>query len=184
MGEYHPPRGISLVLRHFERYISGKIALYEIEYRGKKSDDSYLWIVDRAAIVSRNPDGSVARMIGAHHDIHQQIIAQTDLIEQNKLLQCGNLSLEKVIAQKTYELTDKNQQLEQKIIEVESISNLDALTQIANRKFFALELSKEIMRSSRYSHPLSLVMFDLDKFKDINDEYGHKVGDTILCSIC
>ena len=178
------PEDYPRVMRHFERYISGEIDLYEIEYRCKKSDGSYLWIADRGAIVARNPDGSVARMIGAHHDINQQIIAQTGLIEKNKLLQSGNLSLEKVIAQKTDELAKKNQQLERKIIEVESVSNLDSLTKISNRKFFETELSKEIMRANRYNHPLTLVMFDLDRFKEINDVHGHKVGDAMLCSIC
>ena len=177
------PEDYPRVMLQFERYISGEIDTYAIEYRCEKSDGSYLWIVDRGAIVARNLDGSVARMIGAHHDIHQQIIAQTDLIEQNKLLQDGNLSLEKMIAQKTYELAKKNQQLERKIIEVESVANIDSLTQVANRKSFESELSKEIMRANRYLHPLSLVMFDLDKFKEINDKHGHKVGDNILCSI-
>lgn len=177
------PEDYPRVMHHFEQFITGKIAAYEIEYRCKKADDSYLWIVDRGAIVERNPDGSVARMIGAHHNIHQQIVAQTDLIEKNKLLKDGNVSLERVIAQKTDELARKNQQLERKIIEVESLANIDSLTQVASRNFFEAELSKEMLRANRYHHPLSLAMFDLDKFKDINDKFGHKVGDAILCSI-
>lgn len=178
------PEDYPRVMHQFERYIAGEINVYEVEYRCKKFDGSFLWIVDRGAIVSRNPDGSVARMIGAHHDIHQQILAQTDLIEKNKLLKDGNLSLEKIIAQKTHELAKKNQLLEQKIIEIESMSNIDPLTQIGNRKFFESKLHIEITRANRYHHPLALVIFDLDKFKEINDEYGHKVGDATLCSIC
>lgn len=172
------------VMHQFERYIAGEIDFYEVQYRCRKFDGSYLWIVDRGKIVAQNPDGSVARMIGAHHDIHQQIVAQTDLIEKNKLLQDGNLSLEKIIAHKTYELAKKNELLERKIIEIEAVSNIDPLTQVANRKFFETELNKEILRSERYKHPLTLVMFDLDKFKKINDEHGHKIGDTMLCDIC
>lgn len=177
------PEDYPRVMHQFERYISGVSDTYQVEYRCKKSDNSYLWIVDRGTIVARNPDGSVARMIGAHNDIHQQIMAQTDLIEQNKLLHDGNLSLEKSIAQKTFELAKKNQQLERKIIEVESVANKDPLTQIANRKSFKSELNKEIIRANRYLHPLTLVMFDLDNFKEVNDKYGHKVGDNILCNI-
>ncbi|MGB1262762.1 MAG: sensor domain-containing diguanylate cyclase [Cognaticolwellia sp.] len=172
------------VMHHFESYILGKVNTYQIEYRCKKSDGNYLWISDRGQIVARKPDGSVARMIGAHHNIDQQVSAQTDLIKQNRLLQDGNLSLEKIIEQKTLELAHKNQQLERKIIEVESISNIDSLTQIANRRFFEAELSKEMMRANRYHHALTLSIFDIDNFKAINDEYGHKIGDKILCSIC
>ncbi len=171
------------VMQQFENYISGKINKYEVRYRCKKFDGSYLWVTDRGLIVSRNSDGSAARMIGAHQNIHNKILAQTELIEKNKLLHAGTLSLEKIIAEKTDELEKKNQELERKIIEVESISNTDTLTKIANRNFFETELTKEINRADRYRHDLTLVMFDLDKFKKINDKFGHQVGDDILCKI-
>lgn len=178
------PEDYPRVMRQFESYLSGEISQYEVEYRCKKSDASYLWIVDRGAIIERNSDGSVARMIGAHHNIHHQIIAQNELVKQNTLLQDGNFSLSKIIEQKTQELTEKNAQLERKVIEMELISNIDPLTKIANRKLFESVLNKEILRAERYHHPLTLAIFDIDKFKEINDEYGHKVGDTILCDIC
>ncbi len=178
------PEDYPRVMHQFECYLTGKINIYEVEYRCKKSDGDFLWIVDRGVIVEKNPDGSIARMIGAHHNIHQKILAETDLIKQNKLLQDGKLSLEKIIAQKTNELAKKNAELERKIIEVESISNIDPLTKIANRKYFEAALSKEIMRANRYQHSLTLTIFDIDKFKEINDKYGHKVGDEALCSIC
>ena len=40
------------------------------------------------------------------------------------------------------------------------------------------------MRANRYQHSLTLTIFDIDKFKEINDKYGHKAGDEALCSIC
>ncbi|SEL03152.1 PAS domain S-box-containing protein/diguanylate cyclase (GGDEF) domain-containing protein [Colwellia chukchiensis] len=178
------PEDYARVMHQFEAYITGKINIYEVEYRCKKSDGSYLWIIDRGIIAARNPDGTVARMIGAHQDVHQKIVAQNELIKKNKLLTEGNLSLEQLVEQKTQELAKKNKLLEQKLIEIESISNIDPLTQIANRKFFECELEKEIIRANRYHHPLTLVMFDLDNFKDINDIHGHKVGDAILCRVC
>tara|TARA_B110000211_G_scaffold234983_1_gene308042 strand:+ start:12737 stop:13756 length:1020 start_codon:yes stop_codon:yes gene_type:complete len=178
------PEDYPRVMHQFESYLAGEINLYEVEYRCKKSDGSYLWIVDRGAIIERNSDGSAARMIGAHHNIHEQVIAQNELAKQNALLQDDHWSLEKIIEQKTHELAEKNAQLERKIIEIESMSNTDPLTKIANRKLFETELNKEIMRADRYQHPLTLAIFDIDKFKDINDKYGHKVGDAIICDIC
>ncbi|AZQ84744.1 sensor domain-containing diguanylate cyclase [Colwellia sp. Arc7-635] len=177
------PEDYPRVMHQFECYLSGEINTYEVEYRCKMSDGDFLWIVDRGAIVARNTDGTAARMIGAHHNIHQQMMMQIDLLKQNKQLQDGNLSLEKVIAQKTDELARKNQQLERKIVELELSSNLDPLTKIANRRSFEAELTKEIMRANRYHHPLTLSIFDIDEFKKINDKYGHRVGDNILCSI-
>ncbi len=59
----------------------------------------------------------------------------------------------------------------------------DPLTGILNRLKFNDMLSAEIQRSKRYDTPLSLIMFDIDRFKDINDSHGHHAGDKVLCEI-
>lgn len=64
--------------------------------------------------------------------------------------------------------------------ELEERANFDALTQIFNRSRFEFFLSKEIEKSSRYGRSFSLIMFDIDHFKVINDTYGHDIGDVIL----
>lgn len=56
----------------------------------------------------------------------------------------------------------------------------DELTGIYNRHFFNDALLTEINRSRRYKNPLSLLSFDIDHFKQINDEYGHDIGDEVL----
>ena len=59
----------------------------------------------------------------------------------------------------------------------------DALTGIYNRQRFNEELQREIKRFKRVHEPLSIIMFDIDKFKDFNDNYGHQRGDEILIDI-
>lgn len=56
----------------------------------------------------------------------------------------------------------------------------DALTSLLSRQPFMEKLDKEIASSRRYQYPLSLCMCDLDKFKHVNDTYGHLAGDTVL----
>jgi diguanylate cyclase (GGDEF)-like protein len=56
----------------------------------------------------------------------------------------------------------------------------DALTEIPNKRYLLEFLARELARSSRYSRPLSVLMFDLDHFKAINDEHGHLCGDSVL----
>ena len=56
----------------------------------------------------------------------------------------------------------------------------DPLTGLYNRRFFDEYFEKELNRSIRYSHRLALVTFDLHRFKDVNDRYGHQKGDVLL----
>ncbi|GKT20599.1 diguanylate cyclase with PAS/PAC sensor, partial [Aduncisulcus paluster] len=60
------------------------------------------------------------------------------------------------------------------------MATTDDMTQLNNRRYFIELVKREIERSTRYPRPLSLIMFDVDKFKAVNDTYGHDVGDMVL----
>lgn len=70
--------------------------------------------------------------------------------------------------------------LKQKTKELERLSITDSLTNTYNRHKLDSDINKEIARANRYSNQLSLIMLDIDFFKDINDEFGHVAGDEIL----
>jgi diguanylate cyclase (GGDEF)-like protein/PAS domain S-box-containing protein len=59
----------------------------------------------------------------------------------------------------------------------------DPLTKLYNRRFMSESLSRELSRARRADSPLSLVVLDLDRFKQVNDEYGHDVGDNVLATV-
>jgi diguanylate cyclase (GGDEF)-like protein len=63
---------------------------------------------------------------------------------------------------------------------LEELSFRDPLTGVYNRRYFALRLEEETRRLVRFGEPLSLVLLDLDRFKSINDELGHRAGDDTL----
>ena len=60
----------------------------------------------------------------------------------------------------------------------------DGLTGIHNRRFFLDSLKRELARSTRHGRPLSLLIFDIDYFKKVNDTYGHLAGDAVLRELC
>jgi diguanylate cyclase (GGDEF)-like protein len=60
------------------------------------------------------------------------------------------------------------------------LAHTDTLTQIANRRELDETIAREVNRATRYHQPLSVIMFDLDHFKQVNDTYGHETGDTVL----
>lgn len=63
------------------------------------------------------------------------------------------------------------------------LSIIDDLTQLYNSRHFYAQLEREIERSKRYEQPLTLLMIDIDKFKDFNDAYGHIEGDNVLARL-
>jgi diguanylate cyclase (GGDEF)-like protein len=62
-------------------------------------------------------------------------------------------------------------------------SRHDPLTALPNRRAFEERLAVEVARSSRYQHPFSLCLLDLDGFKDVNDRLGHQAGDEVLRAV-
>ncbi|MBP1465997.1 diguanylate cyclase [Candidatus Chloroploca sp. M-50] len=64
--------------------------------------------------------------------------------------------------------------------QVEALATIDELTGIANRRYFFEEARYELERAMRYKRPVSLLMLDADYFKQINDTYGHSIGDEVL----
>lgn len=71
------------------------------------------------------------------------------------------------------QLADESAELQRQAI-------TDGLTQVNNHIFFKDRLSEEFRRAQRYNDPLALAILDVDHFKDINDGYGHQVGDQVL----
>jgi diguanylate cyclase (GGDEF)-like protein len=61
--------------------------------------------------------------------------------------------------------------------EIYRLTIIDALTEIHNKRYLLEFLDRELSRSERYGRPLAIIMFDLDRFKSINDELGHLGGD-------
>lgn len=64
--------------------------------------------------------------------------------------------------------------------EIYRLTIVDALTQIANTRYFNEFLDREVLRTVRHGRPLSLVLIDIDRFKSINDQFGHLGGDFTL----
>ena len=83
---------------------------------------------------------------------------------------------EKSLQEALVNLKEKNQQLE-------ILADTDGLTKLYNHRYLVNSLSHNINIAKRYSTPLSIIMFDIDNFKQINDIYGHIAGDNILKAI-
>lgn len=73
-----------------------------------------------------------------------------------------------------------NQELEAANERILELTRIDPLTQVANRRYFDERITEMVSLSKRRSQPLSIIMTDLDKFKHVNDAFGHDAGDRVL----
>jgi diguanylate cyclase (GGDEF)-like protein/PAS domain S-box-containing protein len=67
--------------------------------------------------------------------------------------------------------------------ELQNLATTDPLTEVWNRRHFINMARTEFQRARRFHQPLSIILFDIDSFKNVNDNYGHPAGDQVLCSM-
>ncbi len=99
-------------------------------------------------------------------------------IQKNEVSELTRLNNELTSLQR--ELTKKNLELEKLYKQMQEIAITDRLTKTYNRWGFYELAEREIERVKRYQHSLSIITFDLDYFKKVNDTYGHAIGDLVL----
>jgi len=78
------------------------------------------------------------------------------------------------------QVSEKNAQLEQSLIRIEEVAATDPLTGLYNRRHFGKVLDQLFSESQRYDTDLACMMIDLDGYKQLNDGFGHQVGDQLL----
>lgn len=87
---------------------------------------------------------------------------------------------QRVLLSNEQTLTNKTTKLRVALEHLRELATIDQLTGLFNRTYFDIRVLNEMARSRRYDTPLSMIMFDLDYFKGINDTFGHDVGDEVL----
>ena len=116
---------------------------------------------------------AVENLLRQYRLVHenQQLIAS--LSSKNQALLEMNRELEAKIHERTHELAEANARLAQ-------LAVTDGLTGLYNHRHFHERLTLEVERSQRSGLPLSLLMLDVDHFKQFNDTFGHPAGDEVL----
>lgn len=90
---------------------------------------------------------------------------------------------EDALCQAKTELEAKNQELYEAYAREQLLARTDALTGLYNRRYFFELAAHQLSFVTRYGYPLSMILFDIDHFKEFNDYYGHQAGDDMLRSL-
>ncbi|WP_156912607.1 sensor domain-containing diguanylate cyclase [Methylocaldum szegediense] len=150
-----------LTYERAEMLLEGKLDQYRGEKRLVRKDGS-LFCGDLSASLLRDGKGTQSVILCFLIDITDR-----KLVEDK--LQASNEQLEAQLAQ--------NRLLQERL---RDLAVRDPLTSLFNRRYMEETLRRELLRAAREDRPLSLVMIDIDRFKPLNDTYGHPAGDLVL----
>lgn len=160
-----------LCLSSWMRAIAAKSAIIAPVLQSQGAAENHLW----GFLIAQTCD-----------DYRQWSAGEVDLLEQvadQLAIAVQQADLLAKLQCQAERLAETNQALERANQCLNELSRQDALTKIANRRHFDAVLRHEWKRLSRSQSPLSLIMFDVDHFKQFNDRHGHPAGDVCLTTV-
>lgn len=104
-------------------------------------------------------------------------------VEQNRVLlevQRELKSLNDQLREQAQHIVEQQRRLEEANTQLQALATHDGLTKLKNHRAFKEKLADELPRAARYSQPVSLLLLDIDNFKQYNDTFGHPAGDDVL----
>lgn len=122
--------------------------------------------------------GSVMEVILLSFALAHRIKLTTD--ENKKVHLEANTLLEARVSQRTHELDEALKKLSEANTKLKALNFTDGLTGVRNRKYFDQKIEREWARAQRGGYNLTVMLFDIDHFKSINDNFGHQAGDFCL----
>ncbi|MCB9652843.1 MAG: sensor domain-containing diguanylate cyclase [Deltaproteobacteria bacterium] len=146
--------------------------LAEVSARTARGQELVLW---QAFIPIKDGDSAVRHAIVIVRDVSSEARVQERFRELVASAEARAEDLEFLVAQRTRELSSA-------LEEVTRLSQTDPLTGLANRRAFFDTATREVEAALRYRRPFSILMCDLDHFKQVNDVCGHQMGDRLLVS--
>lgn len=126
--------------------------------------------IDDAVLRGRNRVAGVEEIVDADGNVRHHWSVRVPLLQGERFVSIIGISSD---ITEVVELRQKYQQL----------AHTDSLTGLSNRRHVLERLDHELRRMRRHEHPLALIMFDVDRFKAINDNFGHAAGDRVLMEL-
>jgi diguanylate cyclase (GGDEF)-like protein/PAS domain S-box-containing protein len=156
-------------IEHVRRHNSGEVKHFSFEYRERHADGHYVWIHCSGQVKGYGADWQASRVIGTDIDITR--LKQEEQQRQEELEALHQKHINEL------EQAHATTEAARRIAHV--LSRQDPLTQLPNRRVFGEEISNTINDTSKTSG-FAVLIVDLDRFKPVNDLYGHAIGDDLI----
>ncbi|MFK5980301.1 MAG: EAL domain-containing protein [Rhizobiaceae bacterium] len=167
------PDDLDSARKHVAQHQSGSEEIISFEYRERHRDGNWIWLLSRSRVVEWFEDGRPKRLTGTDVDITK--IREADTQKAEKASREYQRHLEELgRAQKKTEAAHET---------ANAISRQDPLTELANRRVFSDELERLTETKGQAEDCFAVLLIDLDRFKPINDIYGHQAGDQTICEV-
>ena len=157
------PDDVEALRDALQRHVDGSAAQYRAEFRLRAKSGEWIWYANFGRIVDR--DGAARRLLGVTFNIDSSKRRELELSRMNA------------------RLAEQNAQLEKLNATLRELATSDPLTGIANRRKLLAVGERELQRALRLGHPLSLLIVDIDDFKQVNDTWGHLNGDRMIRAV-
>lgn len=155
---------------------------FNTSYRVIRPNGEVIWI-DAYGTPTYDADGNPVRLAGICVDATSRHAAQQQLIDSEQKYRQISGELERLNAELEVKVATRTADLEAAMRTLEQISRRDALTGLPNRLTADERLRSEFLNMKRSGVPYTVMMLDLDHFKNVNDTFGHAVGDRVLQSL-
>lgn len=159
------PDDIPVIKAAIDDHLTGVTAQYRCEFRIRSKCGKWFWYANYGKIMDRDDGNRGQRFIGVTFNIDDRKRKEDELDIINR------------------KLSEQNALLENMNTLLQSLAASDSLTGVANRRKLMEMGASETQRAMRFNHPLSLLIIDIDLFKQVNDTWGHMTGDLVICAI-
>ncbi|MBL4727679.1 MAG: diguanylate cyclase, partial [Rhizobiaceae bacterium] len=164
------PDDLETVRMHVAKHQTNGDKIVSFEYRERRRDGKWVWILSRGRVIEWFDDGTPKHLTGTDVDITKIREAAAEKAE-----------LTSRAYQRHLEELERAQKKTQTAHQIASaISRQDPLTELANRRVFSEELEQLTNSTEHAGQSFAVLLMDLDRFKPINDIYGHQAGDQTI----
>lgn len=175
--DYVHPEDAARVIEIFTKAVNEPGVAIPVQFRFRHKDGSWRHLEALANNLLHQPE--IAGIVVNSRDITERVLHEEHILEQQSHLEAANRRLEDAVRR----LAETNHQLESANSQLESLAVTDSLTGVKNHRAFVERFEEEVQRAMRYQAPLSLMILDIDRFKNFNDMFGHQAGDRALKTV-